>query len=189
MIRVQALVGAALVAVLLASPAAADPGGQGKGSGKSPAVAAERGPPKAMGKGATKDRAAEPARVGRNPHEHHAAAEASSRRVVGSVRIDNVFDRDDEALIRRYYGAAVACPPGLAAKNNGCQPPGQAKKGYDVGTVLPRDIYLAPLPGDLLGRLPRVPDGYRYGRYNGDVYLVEDATRRIVDTIVFNLLR
>jgi hypothetical protein len=30
------------------------------------------------------------------------------------------------------YGAA-GCPPGLAKKNNGCLPPGQAKKLYGVG--------------------------------------------------------
>jgi Ni/Co efflux regulator RcnB len=29
--------------------------------------------------------------------------------------------------------ARGACPPGLAKKNNGCMPPGQAKKLYSVG--------------------------------------------------------
>lgn len=36
-------------------------------------------------------------------------------------------DRRDRDLVR-YVGLVNGCPPGLAAKNNGCQPPGQARK-------------------------------------------------------------
>lgn len=114
---------------------------------------------------------------------------SASRRVVNDVRADNFFDRNDEAAIRSYYGNSASCPPGLRAKNNGCLPPGQAKKSYNVGTILPTDLRLTPLPSDLLGRLPIAPDGYYYGRYNGDVYLVENSTRRIIDNILLSLLR
>lgn len=31
------------------------------------------------------------------------------------------------------FDARGNCPPGLAKRNNGCTPPGQAKKQYDVG--------------------------------------------------------
>ena len=34
------------------------------------------------------------------------------------------------------YGAG-GCPPGLAKKNNGCMPPGQAKKLYNRGQRFP----------------------------------------------------
>jgi len=34
------------------------------------------------------------------------------------------------------YGTG-GCPPGLAKKNNGCQPPGQAAKRFNVGQRLP----------------------------------------------------
>lgn len=36
-------------------------------------------------------------------------------------------DRGDRDLVR-YVGLVDGCPPGLAAKHNGCQPPGQARK-------------------------------------------------------------
>src|SRR6478609_6031383 len=35
------------------------------------------------------------------------------------------------------YGVG-GCPPGLAKKHNGCLPPGQAKKLYNVGQRFPR---------------------------------------------------
>ena len=176
--RTEALFSAAIATMLTLLPAAAaaDPGGKG---GKS-AAAQEHGKGAGPGKGAAKKAV-----------DHGAVAPRSvtTRRVVRVVRPDDFFDRNEEALVRRYFGTVVACPPGLAAKNNGCLPPGQAKKVYGVGTILPRDAFLAPLPGELLGRLPVAPDGYYYGRYNGDVYLIENTTRRVVDTILFNLLR
>jgi len=33
----------------------------------------------------------------------------------------------------RYGAWGNSCPPGLARKNNGCSPPGQLKKRFDVG--------------------------------------------------------
>jgi len=33
----------------------------------------------------------------------------------------------------RYGAWGNSCPPGLAKKNNGCNPPGQMRKRYDVG--------------------------------------------------------
>ena len=176
--RTEALFSAAIAAMLTLLPAAAsaEPGNKGGQS----AAAQEHGKAAAPGKGAMKKAV-----------DHDAAGQRSvaTRRVVRVVRPDNFFDRNEETLVRRYFGTVVACPPGLAAKNNGCLPPGQAKKTYRVGTILPRDAFLAPLPGELLGRLPVAPAGYYYGRYNGDVYLIENTTRRVVDTILLNLLR
>lgn len=71
----------------------------------------------------------------------------------------------------RYYGSS--CPPGLAKKNNGCLPPGQAKKArWGVGQRLPstyRDDY--------------IPSRYRsyynsgtYRYYDGYVYRVDPQT-------------
>src|ERR1700741_2212434 len=44
------------------------------------------------------------------------------------------FGSDDRAVISSYLGQhyRTNCPPGLAKKNNGCLPPGQAKK-YGIG--------------------------------------------------------
>ena len=188
------MIGASIAATMLLLPAAvsADPGGKENKGGAN----ADHG----AGKGAGKKHIAAPnptsrkadvvgAREARRPADRRAMTDVTSRRVMRPVRADDFFDRNDETQIRRYFGTSISCPPGLAAKNNGCLPPGQAKKSYAVGTILPRNQYLAPLPGDLLGRLPVAPSGYYYGRYNGDVYLVENTTRRIVDTMIFNLLR
>lgn len=60
----------------------------------------------------------------------------------------------------RYLGILDGCPPGLAAKNNGCQPPGQARKT----DWLVRDRYDLGWWG-----LPRYDSGYY--RYN-DGYLL-----------------
>src|SRR5262245_26466669 len=72
-------------------------------------------------------------------------------------------DRDRE-LVRTYYVESYGrgCPPGLAKKNNGCLPPGQAKKRYVVGQVLPRTIVYQPAPTVLVQRLAPIPVGYQY---------------------------
>lgn len=179
----KSILGAAAMAAVLMTPAiaAADPGGN---NGKADAAAHGNGG--SHGNGPAK---AVKTQGGKPAHADSDTAERSTRRVVRDVRSNDYFDRNDEAAIRRYFATSSSCPPGLAAKRNGCLPPGQAKKAWAAGSVLPRDVRLSPLPGDLLGRLPVAPTGYAYGRYDGDVYLVEDATRRIIDTIVFNLAR
>ena len=75
------------------------------------------------------------------------------------------------------------CPPGLAKKNNGCLPPGQAKKRYVVGQPLPSGIVLGELPRELTARLGAVPAGYRYGLLDGDVLILAVPTRLVVDAI------
>ena len=75
------------------------------------------------------------------------------------------------------------CPPGLAKKDNGCLPPGQAKKRYVVGQPLPSGIVVADLPRELSARLGAVPAGYRYGILDGDVVILAIPTRLVVDAI------
>lgn len=69
-----------------------------------------------------------------------------------------------------------ACPPGLAAKNNGCLPPGLAKKLYTVGEVLPEGV-----PYELITDLAYygldMPDG------NWLYYLVDGDVLRIADDV------
>lgn len=52
----------------------------------------------------------------------------------------------------------AGCPPGLAKKNNGCLPPGQAKK-LAVGQPLPAGAVYA-IPSSL--HLPPPPLGHHY---------------------------
>lgn len=104
------------------------------------------------------------------------SAERVERRVFG--------DRDRDAWRdwrRETYGRN--CPPGLAKKNNGCLPPGIAKKRYSVGQRLPVGVDGDPLPSVLRSRLDDPRDGYRYGIVDGDLLLIETATRLVVDAL------
>jgi len=94
-------------------------------------------------------------------------------------------DGDRQAVIDFYrseYGAG-RCPPGLAKKNNGCLPPGQAKKAWNRGQYLPADYTYYNLPSSLYDRLDPPPYGYRYVTVDGDIILIELASRLIVDLI------
>ena len=88
------------------------------------------------------------------------------------------------------YGAG-GCPPGLAKKNNGCLPPGQAKKLYNIGQRWPGNYGYAwnynQIPYDLRTRYAFNPN---YRTYYGDgyVYQVDPATM-LVSQVVSAILR
>ena len=98
-----------------------------------------------------------------------------------------VFIETDRSAVRTYwidtYGRGN-CPPGLAKKGNGCLPPGQAKKRYFVGQPLPRTVVVERVPVVLTPRLRPVPVGYEYVVLDGDVLLMNTASRLIADAIV-----
>ena len=83
-----------------------------------------------------------------------------------------------------YKYGPNGCPPGLAKKRNGCLPPGQAKKRYSIGQPLSASIKLGDLPVDLRVLLPPPPVGHVYAQVDGDVLLVAEATRKVIDAIV-----
>ena len=88
------------------------------------------------------------------------------------------------------YGAG-GCPPGLAKKNNGCLPPGQAKKLYNRGQRWPGNYGYAwnynQIPYDLRSRYGFDPDD-RY--YYGDGYLYQvDPTTMLISQVVSAILR
>jgi hypothetical protein len=88
------------------------------------------------------------------------------------------------------YGSG-GCPPGLAKKNNGCLPPGQAKKLYNVGQRFPAG-YGNPwsynqIPYDLRTRYAFDPNS-RY--YYGDGYLYRvDPRTMLISQVVSALIR
>jgi Ni/Co efflux regulator RcnB len=91
----------------------------------------------------------------------------------------------DQTIIRQYFGqqfAAGHCPPGLAKKNNGCQPPGQAKK-WSQGQPLPGGVPYYALPQDLLRQLLPPPPGNQYVRVANDVLLMSTGSRMILDAV------
>ncbi len=95
------------------------------------------------------------------------------------------FGADDRRVVSDYYGTqarAGHCPPGLAKKHNGCQPPGQAKKwrkGYPLG----RDVEYFELPRELRMRLAPPPPNHRYVQVAGDVLMIAVGTGLVVDAI------
>jgi len=112
-------------------------------------------------------------KAGKDPHDE--------------VRVGGHFDDRHRSFARNYYhehfGDARGCPPGLAKKNNGCMPPGQAKK-YNVGRPLPREVVYYPVPQPVLVQLPAVPRGYRYVRVGNDILLLSPESALVVDVII-----
>lgn len=136
-----------------------------------------------------------------NGHAHgkhkHAKSEgkgkaAKERPAPRDVRVGAYFTDGDRDSARRYYakqygGSRVHCPPGLAKKNNGCLPPGQAKK-YAVGQPLPAGVVTYPVPQPVLVQLPPAPPGHKYVRVATDILLIAVGTSMVVDGIT-DLLR
>ena len=96
------------------------------------------------------------------------------------------FNDQQRTYVREYYttnyGGAKRCPPGLAKKNNGCLPPGQARN-WAVGQPVPRGVTLYSVAPPVVRMLPPAPYGYRYARLGGDVVLVQQQNNIIVDII------
>jgi hypothetical protein len=88
------------------------------------------------------------------------------------------------------YGVG-GCPPGLAKKNNGCLPPGQAKKLYRVGQRFPLGYGHAwnynQIPYDIRSRYDLNPN---YNYYYGDGYVYRvDPTTMLINQVVSAILR
>jgi hypothetical protein len=83
------------------------------------------------------------------------------------------------------YGTG-GCPPGLAKKNNGCLPPGQAKKLYNIGQRWPGSYGYRwnydQIPYDLRTQYGFNPN-YRYYYGDGYVYQVDPATMLISQVV------
>jgi hypothetical protein len=102
------------------------------------------------------------------------------------VHVTVVFNDTQRGAVRTYFADTYGrgkCPPGLAKKNNGCLPPGQAKKRYVVGQRLPKGIAIVDLPAALSTRIGVAPTGYRYGIVDGDLIKLAVGTMLVVDAI------
>jgi Ni/Co efflux regulator RcnB len=173
----RSLAALAIASLFLAGPAFAkdnDNEGHGKGNkhGQKHAEKAEKHAEKAE-KHADKQR---------DKAQKHAA-----KREREEIRPGSYFNDQHRTYVRQYYsqnyGHGRNCPPGLAKKNNGCMPPGQARK-WDVGQPIPRGVTIYEVPRPVLVQLPPPPYGYRYARIGNDVVLVQAQNNLIVDIIV-----
>jgi hypothetical protein len=108
--------------------------------------------------------------------------ERNERRMYDTARVERVRDRDWNDNVRvagwdsdfdrweNVRSRSYSCPPGLAAKGNGCLPPGQAKKL--MGSVLPAAYASSYLP-DALRSYYQDDDDYYYRYGDGYVYRVD----------------
>lgn len=95
------------------------------------------------------------------------------------VNVDIVIgDRDDG--YRDYRSSAKDCPPGL--RDKGCMPPGQAKKLYE-GYRIPADYDYRYFNDYSRYDLPPPPRGQRYMVIDGQVVLVSEDTRTVLNIL------
>jgi Ni/Co efflux regulator RcnB len=102
-----------------------------------------------------------------------------------NIQIGGYFGEPQRRAAYDYYGSQFrsgSCPPGLAKKGNGCQPPGQAKK-WRVGSRLPSDVVYYPVPNSVSVQLGLPPAGYKYVRVAADILLIAVGTSMVVDAI------
>lgn len=172
----------ALFCLALSAPALAQGRGNGGDKGGGPDKGAEQSQGQGQGKGKDKGQS-----QGQNEGQGQGRGQGN---VQGGPQQVNVVVTDrDRGAVQTYYRNEFAtgnCPPGLAKKNNGCLPPGQAKKLWSVGQPLPPALVFYPLPAVLLSTLTPPPAGYQYVRVDDDVLLMITATR-IISSLVANL--
>lgn len=187
-----------LLALLVAAALALQPAlaeGQGKGGGggggEKHGQKHEKG---GGGKGGDKHAKAEKHggkadKQGMKADKKEAKTVAKAQRA--DVKVGGYFSDSHRTVVRTYYvdhyGGGRACPPGLAKKNNGCMPPGQAKK-YIVGQPLPAGVVYYVVPQPVLVQLPPPPIGHRYVMIAGDIVLLAVGTQMVVDALT-NLIQ
>jgi Ni/Co efflux regulator RcnB len=92
------------------------------------------------------------------------------------------FNEHHRIAVHSYYDEQFhrgRCPAGLAKKNNGCMPPGLAKR-WTVGRTLPGDVVFHDLPLELVTVLGIPPAGHRYVRVARDILLITVGTGMVV---------
>jgi Ni/Co efflux regulator RcnB len=95
------------------------------------------------------------------------------------------FSDRHRTTVQRHFAEEFGrghCPPGLAKKNNGCMPPGQARQ-WTYGQPLPRDVVSYDVSPALVVEFGLPPRGHRYVRVAGDILLLAIGTSIVVDAI------
>lgn len=112
--------------------------------------------------------------------------EARERRApLVTIAPGSYFNDGQRRHAHQWYGEqyrAGRCPPGLAKKNNGCLPPGQARK-WAIGQALPAGVVYYPVPQAVAVQIGLPPAGYRYVRVANDILLLAIGSRMVVDAI------
>jgi hypothetical protein len=105
----------------------------------------------------------------------------------------HAYGQQDHGRGSQFGYGMGGCPPGLAKKNNGCLPPGQAKKRFNVGQRVPYDyrdmIGYNALPYDVRYQYGRQLDPYGRYIYDNDYLYRVDPKTMIVQQILNAVLR
>lgn len=126
----------------------------------------------------------------RSGRDHREDRSDRDRRSDSGLTVSIGFSAAERGAIEAFYREQVRegkCPPGLAKKNNGCLPPGQAK-AWRKGQPLPSGVVPRDLSPELRIRLPLPPVNHRYVELAGDILLVAVGTAIVVDAVE-NILR
>ena len=78
-------------------------------------------------------------------------------------------------------GSSKHCPPGLAKKGS-CTPPGQRKQ-WHKGDRIPDDVRVRVIYDHDRYRVRRPRQGEIYVEIGGDIYLIAEATKRVIEAI------
>lgn len=122
---------------------------------------------------------------GKNGNMEQRADKEKSRRDRDDSYNGRHFEDRHKVIVNNYYTTQYSrgrCPPGLAKKNNGCMPPGHAKKWY-VGQTLPSYVTYYSVPQVLVTQIGPPPSGYRYVRVDSDILMLAIGTRMVVDAL------
>lgn len=78
---------------------------------------------------------------------------------------------------------STACPADLILKNNRCESP-NATRSWKIGQPLPVNLSAKALPAPLLEALGAPPKGHSYVQVAGDLLLVADDSKTVVDSVL-----
>jgi Ni/Co efflux regulator RcnB len=101
------------------------------------------------------------------------------------IRIGGYFGYPQRSEVYGYYQERARrgfCPPGLAKKNNGCLPPGQAR-AWTLGRPLPPDVVYYPVEPAVQVRIGLPPPGHEFIRVASDILLIAVGTGMVIDAI------
>lgn len=116
--------------------------------------------------------------------EPHAQAPRTGS-VAIDIRIGGYFGEPQRVAAHDYYRQQYrsgSCPPGLAKKNNGCLPPGQAR-AWAMGQPLPAGVVVYPIDPAVQVRIGLPPAGYKYVRVASDILLIAIGSSMVIDAI------
>ena len=115
-----------------------------------------------------------------------AAPTAQSVPAASVVRVGEYFSDTQRRALQDYYSSqhkrSKKCPPGLAKKNNGCMPPGQAKK-WAMGQPLAGGVVYESLPEEILRRIGLPPRDLQIVRILNDILVLHRGSRQVLDAV------